>query len=298
MFVAEGMTRQEKNLMRRRMANAYMSSVVSISLVLMLIGFASLLTVNARRVADYFKENMQMTVLMKTEITEEKASAVQQRLQELRFVNTVRIVTREEGTEELKKMLGDDFLSVFETSPVPVSLEVTLKSDYVSADSVAMVTAGIMENPEVDEVDCQQSLVEALVSNMAKISVVLGVFIALLLFISFALIGNTVRLAVYSRRFTVYTMKMVGATRAFVRRPFLRESVWQGLASSVLAMAVLGAALVILRSSFVELFAILRTDTLVLVALIVVCSGVVICLVSTYLVVNKLLSLDKDDLYF
>lgn len=284
--------------MRRRMANAYLSSIVSIALVLMLIGLASLLVVNARSVADYFKENMQMTVLMKAEITEQKAAALQERIQDLPYVNSIRLVTREEGTEDLKKMLGEDFLSVFESSPVPISLEVTLKADYVSPDSVKMVTEHLSWYPEVDEVDCQQSLVEALVSNLARISVVFGIFIALLLFISFVLIGNTVRLAVYSRRFTVYTMRMVGATRAFIRKPFLINSIWQGLVASAVALVALAVGLVMLRRSFAELFAIFRTDMLATVGLIVVVCGVVICLVSTFFVVNKLISLDKDDLYY
>lgn len=284
--------------MRRRMANAYLSSVVSISLVLMLIGLATLLAVNAASVADYFKENLQMSVMMKPEITEQKAEALQTRLAQMPYVNTMRLVSREEGTEDLKKMLGEDFLSVFETSPVPVSLELTLKADYVCADSIEVISAAICGNPEVDEVECQQSLVEALSSNLARIAFVLGVFIVLLLFVSFVLIGNTVRLSVFSRRFTLYTMKMVGATKSFIRKPYLVSSVWQGLVSAAVAIAALGLALFLLDRSFEQLFAVLRPYMLAEVAAVVVASGVLICLVSTWFVVGKLISMDKDDLYY
>ena len=292
------MSSQESKLMRRRMANAYLSSVVSIALVLMLIGLAATLIVNARSVSDYFKENLQVSVLLKPEVSDSKAENLEQSLQTLPYVKATRLVSREEGTEDLKKMLGEDFLSVFETSPVPVSVELTLKAEYVSSDSIEVVKSLLSSYPEVDEVDCQQSLVEALTSNMAKISAVLTVFILLLLFISFVLISNTVRLAVYSRRFTIYTMKMVGATRSFIRKPFLISSIWQGLVASAIALAVLGMAMLFLRRSFAQLFAILRTDMLAVVALIVVACGVLICLASTFFVVGRLLSRSKDDLYY
>lgn len=280
------------------MANAYLSSVVSIALVLMLIGLAATLIVNARSVSDYFKENLQVSVLLKPEVSDSKAENLEQSLQTLPYVKATRLVSREEGTEDLKKMLGEDFLSVFETSPVPVSVELTLKAEYVSSDSIEVVKSLLSSYPEVDEVDCQQSLVEALTSNMAKISAVLTVFILLLLFISFVLISNTVRLAVYSRRFTIYTMKMVGATRSFIRKPFLISSIWQGLVASAIALAVLGMAMLFLKRSFAQLFAILRTDMLAVVALIVVACGVLICLASTFFVVGRLLSRSKDDLYY
>lgn len=292
------MSSQESKLMRRRMANAYLSSVVSIALVLMLIGLAATLIVNARSVSDYFKENLQVSVLLKPEVSDSKAENLEQSLQTLPYVKATRLVSREEGTEDLKKMLGEDFLSVFETSPVPVSVELTLKAEYVSSDSIEVVKSLLSSYPEVDEVDCQQSLVEALTSNMAKISAVLTVFILLLLFISFVLISNTVRLAVYSRRFTIYTMKMVGATRSFIRKPFLISSIWQGLVASAIALAVLGMAMLFLKRSFAQLFAILRTDMLAVVALIVVACGVLICLASTFFVVGRLLSRSKDDLYY
>ena len=292
------MAKQENGLMRRRLANAYLSSVVSISLVLMLIGVAALLMLNAKSVSDYFKENLKVSVLLKQEIGEAKALKLQETLETLPYIHSARYVSREEGTEDLKKMLGDDFLQVFETSPVPTSIDLTLKAEYVSADSIKMVTSLLESYPEVDEVDCQQSLVEALNANLTRISLVLGVFILLLLFISFVLIGNTVRLSVFSRRFTIHTMKMVGATSSFIRKPFLKSAVVQGLVSSAIAIAALGGGMLVLKKSFAQLFEILRGDLLAYVGLIIVGCGVIICVVSTYFVVGKLISLDKDDLYF
>lgn len=292
------MARPEKKLMRKRIVNAYLSSVISISLVLLLTGIAALLVVNARSVSRYLKENMHVSVLLKDEATDAQAQAWAASLGALPYVHNARVITREEGAEELKDMLGEDFLDVFETSPVPVSVDVTLEADYVHPDSLALVTRGLSQSPLVDEVETQQTVVEALTSNLARISIVLGVFILLLLFISFVLINNTVRVSVFARRFTIHTMKLVGATRGFIRAPFVRAAVLQGLCSSLLAVGMLWALLEAVRRSFPELVAIVDLRQLLLVCGIVVAVGVLLCVVSTALVVNRLVAASKDDLYY
>ena len=292
------MAKEENKIIRRRLRNAYASSIISISLVLLLIGIAALLIVNARSVSDYFKENMQLSVILKPDVSDEDALSYQKSVETLPFIKGTRLVTREEGAAELAGMLGDDFLSVFETSPVPVSLEITLQADYGAPDSVAFVRRTLSASDNVEEVEYQQSLVETLNANLAKISLVLGVFILLMLFISFVLINNTVRLGVFSRRFTVHTMQLVGATRRFIRKPFMNGALLQGLVSSVLALVALAGVLALLRRSFPQMFAVIELRSLLIVAGTVIVCGVAICLLSTYLVVNKLVSLDKDRLYY
>ena len=198
----------------------------------------------------------------------------------------------------MAELLGDDFLKVFDTAPIPVSIDVTLDADYVSADSLNVVRTAIAASPLVDEVVYQQSLVEALNSNLSKISSVLAVFIVLMLFISFVLINNTVRLSVFDRRFIIHTMKMVGATRSFIKAPFLVRSLFQGIFSAIIAIIMLLAILFVIRSEFVQLFEIFRLDLLLIVMGIVLFFGVAICMTSTGLVVNRLVSLNKDELYF
>lgn len=292
------MARKENKLIRKRLANAYLSSVISISLVLLLIGTAALLVVNARSVSDYFKESMQISVLMKPEVSEDQASAYKESIDLNTFVNQSRVVSREEGTEDLKEILGEDFLSVFESSPVPVSVELSLKAEYVSADSLALILPVLNASDLVDEVESQQPLVEALNTNLARISLVFSVFILLLLFISFVLINNTVRINVFARRFTVHTMKLVGATRSFIRRPFIWRAVLQGLVSSLLAIGALVGIIFAVRKSFPTLFDIFSTKLFVFVMGFVVVCGMLICVVSTYFVVNKLVGLAKDELYY
>ncbi len=291
------MTAGENKLIRRRLVGAWLSTVISISLVLLLVGLAALLVVNARSVSDYFKENMQVSVLMKQEIAEDEAMDYVSELDAMPFVKSSKFVSREQGAREMAELLGDDFLNVFETAPIPVSVEVTLKADYVSPDSLKMVKGVIQKSGLVDEVVYQQSLVEKLNTNLRKISVVLGVLIVLLLFISFVLIGNTVRLNVFSRRFTIHTMRLVGATKSFIRAPFLAQAVFQGLFSALIATVMLLGILFFVRSEFARLFEVFRLDLLLVVIGVVVFSGIVICTVSTAFVVGRLVSLSKDELY-
>ena len=292
------MGKGENRIMRRRLANAYLSSVISISLVLLLVGVASMLLVNANSVSDYFKENMQVSVMMKDNVTEEKALSFCETLKKARYIKTTTYISKEQGQMELADQLGEDFLDIFETSPIPASIEITLDAAYVSSDSLEVVKAEISKSSLVAEVNYQGSLVDALNANLSKISLVLGFFIALMLFISFVLINNTVRLSVFSRRFTIHTMKLVGATRSFIRAPFLIQAAFQGVFSAMIAIIALVGMLFFLRSGFERLFEIFRLELLLIVIGIVLVSGLVICLVSTYFVVNKLVSLKKDELYY
>lgn len=287
----------ENRLIRRRLAGAWLSTVISISLVLLLVGVAGLLVANARSVSDYFKESMQVSVLMKQEVGDDEAMEYVSDLDAKPFIKSTTFVSREQGAKEMTDLLGEDFLNVFEAAPIPVSVDVTLKADYVSSDSLEVVKNEIMKSPLVDEVVYQQSLVDKLNTNLRKISMVLGVFIVLLLFISFVLINNTVRLNVFSRRFTIHTMRLVGATKSFIRAPFLVQAVFQGLFSALLATLMLVGILFFVRSEFAQLFEVFRLDMLLIVIGVEILAGVLICVVSTALVVGRLVSLSKDELY-
>ena len=240
---------------------------------------------------------MQISVLMKQEVGEDEVMEYVSELDAMPFIKSTKLISREQGTREMADLLGEDFLDVFETAPIPVSVDVTLKADYVSSDSLEVVKGEIGKSALVDEVVYQQSLVDRLNTNLGKISAVLGVFIVLLLFISFVLINNTVRLNVFSRRFTIHTMRLVGATKSFIRAPFLVQAVFQGLFSALLATLMLVGILFFVKSEFEQLFEVFRPDLLLIVIGVVILAGVVICTVSTALVVGRLVSLSKDELY-
>lgn len=291
------MQNRSNRLIRRRLFGAWVSTVISISLVLLLVGVASILLLNARSVSDYFKENLQVSVLMKQDVTDEQALEYQSALAGVPGVKATTFISREQGIEEMAKMLGRDFLDVFSTAPVPVSIDVNLEAAYVSTDSLEVVREALSASPLVDEVVYQTSLVEALNANLEKIGLVLGVLILLLLFISFVLIGNMVRLNVFSRRFTIHTMQLVGATRGFIRAPFIGQSALQGLFAALVAIALLVGGLFILRREFAQLFEIFQLRTLLVTMGVVIVSGVVICVVSTWIVVGRLVRFDRDQLY-
>ena len=292
------MPKPESKMMKRRLANAYLSSVISITLVLLLIGVAALVVINSGSVARYLKENVKISVLFVQNATEQDAEEYLGSVRALPYVHDTRLITREEGERELAEMLGEDFLDVFETSPVPISVDVTLNAEYVVPDSLAFVSEVLAASPMVEEVDSQQPLVAILNENLAKISAVFGVFILLLLFISFVLINNMVRLSVFARRFTIHTMKLVGATKAFIRAPFLRGALVQGLISALLASAAIWGIYYAARSSFSELFEIFDIVTLLESTGIIFVCGVLICVLSTYFVVGRLVSANKDELYY
>ena len=291
------MSSKNASQMRRRLISAWISTVISLSLVLLLVGVGTLLMVNAQAVSDYFKENMQISVLLKDTVQEEEAAAYQTQVAALPGVRSTRLVSREQGMEEMAQLLGRDFLEVFETAPVPISIDVNLEAAYVSTDSLALLREKLASSPKVDEVVYQTSLVDALNQNLQKISLALAVLVALLLFISFVLIANTVRLDLFSHRFSIHAMQLVGATRAFIRRPFTGRAALQGLFAALLAILMLVGGLFVLRNEFAQMFRIFTLDSLLIVMGVMVASGVGICVISTYFVVNRLVGYNRDQLY-
>ena len=282
---------------RRRLVSAWISTVISLSLVLLLVGVGTLLLVNARAVSDYFKENLQVSVLLKQHVTEEEALRYEGEVASIPGVRSTHFVSREQGMEEMSSMLGREFLDVFETAPLPISIDVNLEAGYVSSDSLAVVKSALAESPLVEEVIYQTSLVDALTQNLRRISLALVVMVALLLFISFVLIANTVRLDLFSRRFSIHTMHLVGATKAYIRAPLMGRAALQGLFAALFAILLLVGGLFVLRDEFPQLFQIFTVESLLQVMAVMIAAGVVICMVSTFFVVGRLVGYNRDQLY-
>ena len=292
------MARNESNILYRRLLRSYFSSVISISLVLFLVGMAGVLIVNARSVSNYFKENITVSAILTPEADEADASALADSLERTGYVRDVRIISKEEGTDEMKEILGDDFMDVFEVNPIPVSLELQIAAGYISTDSLAVIEESLYAWPAVDEVVYQQSLVELLEANLERIGLVTGVFVLLLLFISVVLINNTVRLNVYAKRFTIHTMRLVGATKGFITRPFVGQAFFQGLISGAIADVFILGALYLIRNEFYQLFSLFDAMLLGAVMVAVVVLGMLICMISTSAGVRSLISLNRSELYY
>ena len=292
------MAGNESNILYRRLLRSYFSSVISISLVLFLVGMAGVLIVNARSVSNYFKENITVSAVLTPEADEADASALADELETSGYVKDVRIISKEEGTEEMKEILGDDFMDVFEVNPIPVSLELQIAADYISTDSLSVIENSLMDYPAVDDVVYQQSLVELLNANLERIGLVAGVFVLLLLFISVVLINNTVRLNVYSKRFTIHTMRMVGATKGFITRPFVGQAFFQGLIDGAIADVFILGTLYLIRNEFYQLFSLFDAVLLGGVMAAVLVLGMIICMVSTSAGVRSMISLSRNELYY
>ena len=292
------MGRNESNVLNRRLLRSYFSTIISISLVLFFIGMAGLLVLNARSVSNYFKENITVSVVLSVEASEDDASQLSEQILGYPFYKDSRIISKEEGVEQMKQMLGEDFLDVFEVNPIPVSLELQVAADYISTDSLARVEYVLSQYPVVEDVVYQQSMVELLNSNLERIGYVIGCFTLLLMFISTVLINNTVRLNIYAKRFVIHTMRLVGATKFFISRPFLGQAFFQGLIAGLIANVYLLVTLYIIRNEFNQLFTLLEPSALGLLIALVVALGVLICVVSTGFVVRSMISLNKDELYY
>ena len=292
------MAKKEQNIVRRRLIRSYITSVISISLVLTMVGAAAMFWVSAGNVASYFKENMAVSLILKQHVEEADARAFADSLAKAPDVRSAEYISRERGEEELEALLGEDFLSVFESTPVPVSVEMRLDGSMISKDSLALIRARLMEDDRVEEVVYQESTVDALNANVKKIALVLSVFIVVLLVISSALINNTVRLNIYARRFTIHTMRLVGARSSFISRPFVSQALIQGAVAGILADLILLAALLWVRSSSELLYSLFDKTMVACVMVGLVLLGMLICSLSALLVTRKISYSSKDDLYY
>jgi len=292
------MKRRENKIVVRRLIQSYLSSVISITLVLLLVGIGGVLAVNAKSVSDYFKENIRLSVIFEQNTTEVQARQTMNLLKGRPYVKELKFISKEQGAQEMKSVLGDDFMDVFDLNPIPLSIDMYVRSDYVESDSLSKIKSEILLNPGIKEVVFQESLIETISGNIEQIGIILIVFIVLLLFISFVLINNTVRLNVFSKRFNIHTMKLVGAKKSFIRKPFLIQGIYQGLISGIIAASLLCFLLFLLERDFQQIYQMLDINLIMAVCAGVIVTGILLCLISTYLVVNRLLSLPQDELYY
>lgn len=292
------MEKKKNNIVAKRLIRSYITSVVSISLVLILVAAAAILAANANNIARYFKENMTVSVILKPSTSEKEARALEKDLSKKSYVKESRYVSKEEGAKEMEALLGADFLDVFESSPIPISIDLKLDGDVITRDSLNYIKGNLQKSRFVEEVVYQETLVEALNANLHKIGLIVGAVILILLFISFALISNTVRLNIYARRFTIHTMSLVGAKRSFIARPFVKQAVLEGAASGLLASAVMLGIVAYVKNSSPLLENVIRTDLEVAVLGLTVLLGILICVISTLIVVRRVAYISKDDLYY
>lgn len=292
------MATAQERISRRRYKSTYVTTVVSMTLVLLMLGLLALILLQARQLSDYVKENIGIRVYMKEGSKEADIIRLQKMLDAQPFVKSTRYVPPEEAARELTEDLGEDFIDFLGYNPLPPSLDLRIHARWATLDSLQMIETSIVEDNNVKEVFYQKTLVDLINRNISTISIVLLGFSALLTVIAVVLIHNTIRLSVYSRRFVIRTMKLVGATQSFIRRPFLWRGVVQGLWGAVLSILLLSGIVYFLWQQMPELAGLYDIEIFSVLFAFVVLMGVVISWFSTFFAVRKYLRMNEDDLYY
>lgn len=270
---------------------------ISTALVLILLGLVVFSVLTARKLSSYVKQNIVVTMLLQDDMTDSEARVFCNKLSRSRYVNSLEYVSKEQALKEGIKALGTDPMEFADTNPFLPSVEITLKAGYANNDSLSVISRELKSYPKVSDVKYQKDLIEKVNANLAKISVVLLVLAVLLTVVSFSLINNTVKLGIYARRFAIHTMKLVGASWAFIRGPFVRQAVMVGLLAAFLACLVLGAGVYTLLYYEPEIAEMLSWDILAITAGVVFLSGVVITAICAAVSVNKFLKMKAGELY-
>ncbi len=291
------MARSQDKVIGRRLKSSYISTVVSITLVLFVLGLLGLIILYAQKLSEHVRESISVSVFLTQEASENAIGQLQSTIQAMPGVNESRYISREEAAQDLMAELGEDFIEFLGYNPLTASISISLRASYANPDSLMAFEEEVIRHPIVTEVDYQKSLVHLVNENIRRIGIGLTGFSVLLMMIAFALINNTIRLSVFSRRFLIKSMQLVGATQAFIRRPFIIKGMIQGLIGAGLAIALLIATLVAGRQQIPELLIFQDNRMLLTLFAAVLLLGLLISWVSTYFAVRKYLKVKTDHLY-
>ena len=292
------MKKNETGFSKTKLRSSYLTLVVSVSLVLFLLGILGLVLINAKGLSDYFRESLSFWVMLDDDAKEADIRLLQKDLDAKTYIKSTEYVSKDEAAAKMKEELGEDFISFLGDNPLPPSIDVYLVSDYTSPDSVAKIEKYILEYPFVKEVYYQESLLYLINENVNKISLFLLVISLFLFLIALTIINNTIRISIYSKRFLIRTMQLVGATRAFIRKPFIVQSAFHGFLAALISMILLMGLLYMIEKEFFLMFTFENTNLLILLGLAIIATGVLINIISTYFSVNRYLSISEDKLYY
>ena len=292
------MKNNESGLSKTKLRSSYLTLVISVSLVLFLLGVLGLILINAKELSDYFRESLSFSVMLNDDAKEADIRMLQKDLDGKLYVKSTEYVSKDQAAVKMKEDLGEDFINFLGDNPLPPSIDVYLYANYTSPDSVAKIEKYVLEYPFVKEVYYQESLLFLINENVRKISLFLLVISSFLFLIALTIINNTIRLSVYSKRFIIRTMQLVGATRSFIRKPFLVQSAFHGLMAALIAMGLLMGLLYLIEKEFFMMFTFESTNLLILLGVSLIVIGVLINIISTFFSVNRYLSISEDKLYY
>ncbi len=282
---------------KRRLISSYFSVVLSVFLVLFLLGILGLFIINSKKLADDFREKIAMTVFFKKEANDTILKAFGQELKTTKFSKTFVYVSKEQAAKEHTDIIGEDFVTFLGENPLQNSYDIHLKANYVVKDSIAKIEAQLRKNPMVSDIVYDKQLVNLVNDNIKKVSMWILIVSAFLTFIAVLLINSSLRLSIHSNRFIIKTMQMVGATKSFIRKPFVMRSIKLGMIGAGLAILALIGVLIYLETSFPDLGILDDKLQIGLVLIGVFGVGVLITWLSTYFATQRFLNLRTDDLY-
>ncbi len=283
---------------KQKLISSYFSVVLSIGLVLFLLGILGLLILNTKKMADHFKEQITISIFLKDDAKQSEIDQLQQSLLQAEHTKTATYVSKEEAAEQHSEEIGEDFQDFLGYNPLKNSIDVQLKADFVTPEQIEEIADGLSEKAYIEEVSYDKPLVGLLSENVKKISFWILVASGIFTFIAFLLINSSIRLSIYSKRFIIKTMQMVGATKTFIRRPFIWTNIKLGMLGAVLAMTALAGALFYLDKNFPELQLFDDVDVLVVIFGAIFILGILISLVSTFFATQRFLNLRTDELYY
>lgn len=290
--------KDQKKISKRKLRSSYLTKIISVSLVLFIVGVVGLLLLNARKLSRHVKENIGFTIVLKDNIKEVDMIRLQKRLDASKYVKTTEYITKEQAAENWKKELGEDFIDFLGYNPLLPSIDVRLFAEYANTDSLNIIETELKNQKQIKEIAYERDLVKIVNKNIRKISLVLLAFSGMLFLISLSLINNTVRLSVYAHRFIIKTMQLVGATKSFVRTPFIAKSLLHTIYSVFITYLMLGGVIYLINKELPELSLLNDIDTIAILYVGILFLGTIIVWVSTWFAVNRYLRLKSNELYF
>lgn len=293
------MVHVEEKHNRRQLTGSYLTSVVSIMLVLFMLGLLGLLVLHAQKLSNHIRENIGFEIIMKPDVKEAEIIRIQKMLDAVPYVKSTVYITKEEASKRLSRDLGEDFIQWLgdEENPLLPSVDVRFRAAWANNDSLAVIEQNLLKQQAVKEVFYQKSLVHLINQNVRRISIVLLLISVLLLIISIALINNTIRLSIYSKRFLVRSMQLVGATEGFIRKPFVLTGIVQGLIGGFLALLMLSGVLYVAIKNLPELVQLQEMEMVIGLFVGVLVLGVLLTALFTHLAINKYLRSKTDKLF-
>lgn len=292
------MSKAEEKYNRRRLRSAYLSTIVSITLVLFMIGVLGIFIIHAGTISRYVRENIMITLVLDDQLDDGDVFSYQKKLDAAPFVKSTHYIGKEEAAADLQQELGEDFLSFLGHNPIPTTIDIYLNAAYTHPDSLAVMETLFSNEKGIASVKYQKSLAGKIHENIRKISIIILGFSILMLIISIILIHNTIRLSIYSKRFLIKTMYLIGATKQFIRWPFIKTSILQGVLGAGFSIMLIGLFLTEVYNRYPELYAVGTITTMLMLGAVLMIIGILITWLSTQYAVNKYLKTKKDNLYY